>query len=77
VKAAGNYVELRSAGRTIVQRASISSIERKLEPHGFVRIHRSMLVRRDRIATVRPQDVVLLDGTHLKLGKRYRAHLDS
>lgn len=75
VRAAGNYIELRAAGRTVVHRSSISAAERDLAQHGFVRIHRSTLVRRDRIARVRPQDVVLVDGTHLKLGKRYRATL--
>ncbi len=73
VRAAGNYIELRAAGRTIVHRSSIGAAERDLAGHGFVRIHRSTLVRRDRIARVRPQDVVLVDGTHLKVGKRYRA----
>jgi hypothetical protein len=75
VRAAGNYVELRASGRTIVHRSSISAAERDLSGHGFVRIHRSTLVRRDRIARVRPADVVLADGTHLKVGKRYRASL--
>lgn len=75
IRAAGNYVELRAGGRTIVHRTSISAAERDLERHGFVRIHRSTLVRRDRIARVRPQDVVLHDGTHLPVGKRYRASL--
>ena len=73
VQAAGNYVELRAGGRTIVHRSSISAAERDLAEHGFVRIHRSTLVRRDRIARIRPQDVVLVDGTQLKIGKRYRA----
>lgn len=75
VQAAGNYVELRANGRTIVHRSSISAAERDLAGHGFVRIHRSILVRRDRIARVRPQDVVLVDGTQLRIGKRYRADL--
>ena len=75
VRAAGNYVELRSNGRTVIHRASMSAAERDLARHGFVRIHRSTLVRRDRIARVRPADVVLDDGTHLKIGKRYRAAL--
>ena len=75
VRAAGNYIELRASGRTVVHRSSIGAAERDLAKHGFVRIHRSTLVRRDRIARVRPQDVVLIDGTHLKLGKRYRASL--
>ena len=75
VQAAGNYVELRAGGRTIVHRSSIGAAERDLAEHGFVRIHRSILVRRDRIARVRPQDVVLVDGTQLRIGKRYRGDL--
>ena len=75
VRAAGNYVELRAGPRTIVHRGSIAAAERDLAAHGFLRIHRSTLVRRDTIARVRPQDVVLHDGTHLKIGKRYRAAL--
>ena len=77
VQAAGNYVELRASGQTIVHRSSISAAERDLAHHGFVRIHRSTLVRRDRIARVRPHDVILTDGTHLKIGKRYRATLNA
>jgi hypothetical protein len=75
VRAAGNYVEIRADKRTVVHRSPIGSIERELADHGFVRIHRSTLVRRDRIARVRTEDVVLHDGTHLKIGKRYRAAL--
>ena len=75
VRAARNYVELRSNGRAVVHRTSLSAVERELADHGFVRIHRSILVRRDRIARVRPDDVVLADGTHLKVGKSYRAQL--
>ena len=75
VRAAGNYIELRTGQRTIIHRSSITAAERNLAEHGFVRIHRSTLVRRDRIARVRPQDVILTDGTHLKVGKRYRATL--
>ena len=77
VQAAGNYVELRASGQTIVHRGSMSAVERDLAGHGFVRIHRSTLVRRERIARVRPHDVILTDGTHLKIGKRYRATLNS
>ncbi len=75
VRAAGNYIELRAQGRTIVHRSSIAAAERDLAKHGFVRIHRSTLVQRDRIARVRTEDVVLFDGTHLKVGKRYRTAL--
>jgi DNA-binding LytR/AlgR family response regulator len=75
VRAAGNYVELRAKGRGIIHRASLSAVQRQLADHGFIRVHRSLLVRRDCIARVRPTDLILLDGTHLKTGKRYRAGL--
>jgi DNA-binding LytR/AlgR family response regulator len=75
VQAAGNYVELKSGDRTILHRTTLSAAERALADHGFVRIHRSILVRRDRIERVRTLDVVLSDGTHLKIGKRFRAKL--
>jgi DNA-binding LytR/AlgR family response regulator len=75
VSAAGNYVELHGSGRTIVHRSSLSSVEADLAAHGFVRIHRSTLVRRDAVARVRPNDVLLADGTSLPTGKRYRSTL--
>lgn len=75
VSAAGNYVELRADGRTVLHRAPLSQVHAELERHGFVRIHRSILVRRERIARVRPNDVILHDGTSLKTGKRYRGAL--
>jgi LytTr DNA-binding domain len=75
VAAAGNYVELHAGGRTLLHRAPLSRVEAQLSRHGFVRVHRSILVRRDRIARVRPVDVVLHDGTSLRTGSRYRAAL--
>ncbi len=76
VSAAGNYVELHGRGRTIVHRASLNSVEAQLARLGFLRIHRSTLVRREAIARIRRVDLLLKDGTSLKLGKRYRSALD-
>lgn len=75
VSAAGNYVELRAGDRTVLHRAPLSHIQAEFERHGFIRIHRSTLVRRELIARVRPNDVILRDGTRLRTGKRYRAIL--
>ena len=75
ISAAGNYVELHAGGRVILHRAPLSQVEADLARHGFVRIHRSILVRRECIARVRPLDVVLHDGTILRTGNRYRAAL--
>ena len=76
VSAAGNYVELHGRGRTIVYRASLNSVEAQLARHGFLRVHRSTLVRRGAIASIRRIDLLLEDGTSLKLGKRYRSALN-
>lgn len=73
IRAAGNYVELKIGDRTILHRTTLNATERALAGEGFVRIHRSILVRRDRIERVRTEDVVLSDGTHLKIGKRFRS----
>ncbi|RJF90374.1 LytTR family DNA-binding domain-containing protein [Sphingomonas cavernae] len=77
VAAAGNYVEFHRAGRAILHRASLASVDALLSPHGFIRIHRSRLVARHMIARCRPTDVVLRDGTSLKTGARYRAELSA
>ena len=73
IRAAGNYVELKSGDRIILHRTTLNAAERALAAEGFVRIHRSILVRRDCVERVRSEDVVLSDGTHLKIGKRFRS----
>ena len=47
VKAAGNYVDLRLPGRSVLHRVTLTHLERRLDPAMFIRVHRSALVRRD------------------------------
>jgi LytTr DNA-binding domain len=80
VEAAGNYVELHRAGAGLLHRASLAAMERRLQSAGFVRIHRSRLVRRDEVAAVesRPTGdfvVRLRDGRELAGSRRYRRPL--
>src|SRR5262249_30182439 len=44
VQAEGNYISLRHRTNLYLLRESISSIEEKLRPYGFIRIHRSVIV---------------------------------
>ncbi len=76
ISASGNYVILHAPGRRVIHRAALSQVERALFHHGFVRVHRSSLVRRGAVARVRPTDVVLRDGTSVATGARFRAALD-
>jgi DNA-binding LytR/AlgR family response regulator len=80
VEAAGNYVELHRGGAPVLHRASLSEMERRLSAAGFVRIHRSRLVRRDAIAAVESKPagdfvVRLRDGPELAGSRRYRRPL--
>jgi len=79
VRAAGNYVEIRMGGRSLLKRMTMAQAEEALADKAFVRVHRSMLVNRRRIAGLdrqeRPRHVRLTDGSFVKIGEAYRANL--
>ena len=80
IEAAGNYVELHRGAGPILHRAPLSQLERELAGAGFVRIHRSRLVRRSAVAQVdsKPSGdfvVRLTDGRELAGSRRYRRPL--
>jgi DNA-binding LytR/AlgR family response regulator len=54
VEAKGNYVLLLHASGSHMLRESISTIEKKLNLHGFVRIHRSALVNAALVEEIHP-----------------------
>lgn len=79
-EAAGNYVTLHLADRELLHRTTLAALETTLVARGFVRIHRSRLVRRDAvraIATGQSGDftVTLTDDTELRGSRRYRQGL--
>ena len=76
VAAAGDYVSVHAGGRAQLMRETIGALEARLQPHGFVRIHRSTLVNRERIAELRYLDngdyrVLLRGGSELRLSRTY------
>ena len=81
IEAADNYVVLHAAGRTHVLRETMARLEQSLGPEQFVRIHRSAIVRLDRVVRLESAsrgdyDVTLRDGTRLTLSRRCRARLE-
>lgn len=77
VVAAGNYVELRVGQRTVLWRRPLKEVEALLAPHGFVRVHRSVLVRRDLVRSVEGSpsgalSLTLADGERLPVGRQFR-----
>jgi hypothetical protein len=80
VEAAGNYVELHRGETRLLHRASLAEMQRRLQDAGFVRIHRSRLVRRTAVAAVDSKStgdfvVRLRDGRELAGSRRYRRPL--
>jgi hypothetical protein len=80
VLSAGNYVEfLLRDGRKPSMRSSLSALESKLRPYGFVRTHRSWLVNPGHMTALRPQGsgdyMVDLGALSVPLSRRFPAAL--
>ena len=76
-ESAGNYVCLHVGSNTHILRETITSLESRLGPRQFLRVHRSTLVNVDRIKTLRPSlygdySILLRDGTKLTLSRGFR-----
>ncbi|MGA2924038.1 MAG: LytTR family DNA-binding domain-containing protein [Candidatus Sulfotelmatobacter sp.] len=54
VQAEGNCVLLQRDSTSYLLRESISAVAEKLQPHGFIRIHRSMLVNTTFVEEIKP-----------------------
>jgi two-component system, LytTR family, response regulator len=50
----GNYARLYSGGRRHLVRETLKSVEARLDPNKFVRVHRSAIVNVDCVATLEP-----------------------
>ena len=81
ITASGPYAELHAGGRTFAVRERMQTLEEKLDPQVFFRVHRSAIVRIDRIdALLRAPGgdygVRLKDGTELPLSRTRREALE-
>ena len=70
VQSEGNYVWLRLETISHLLRESLSVVAEKLEPHGFIRIHRSVLVNASFVEEIRPYPTGEY-GLRVKGGKEY------
>jgi two-component system, LytTR family, response regulator len=80
VEAKGNYVLLLHTSSSHMLRESISTMEEKLNLHGFVRIHRSVLVNAALVEEIHPLsagDYVLrvLGGREFTATRTYKKNL--
>lgn len=77
VEAADNYVRLHTASGSALIRETLKSVEARLDPEEFVRVHRSQLVRLARIRELQPLEsgdytLLLTSGARLTLSRTHR-----
>src|SRR5580698_2232240 len=82
IEAADYYSCLHMGAKTHLLRRSLSELDQELNPAVFCRIHRSTIVKLDRIRGLEldengEYDVWLDDGTRRRLSRRYRKQLQS
>ena len=80
IEATGDYARVHAGGKSFLIRTTMGSLERRLAPESFVRIHRSTIVnvsfvRELRGSATTEYAVVLKDGTVRKISGRGREQL--
>ena len=82
IETSANYVELHSGRNSYLLRETLQSLETRLNPRQFARLHRTIIVNIDRIRELQPWShgdfiVILKDETKLRMSRRYRENLSS
>jgi DNA-binding LytR/AlgR family response regulator len=74
-RATDKYVELNAGGRELLVRDSLDTLEERFAPLGFVRVHRSALVRKDAVVSVTDGQLELRSGAKVEISRRRSAEL--
>lgn len=78
----GNYARLHTGARTHLVRETLKSVESRLSPRQFVRVHRSAIINLDRVAELQPHAhgeyrLTMKDGSRLTSSRAHSANLRS
>src|SRR6185295_10044953 len=79
IESEGNYVRVYDNQKAYLLRETISSLEEQLDPREFRRIHRSAIVKIDKIKEMQPwfhgeYRVIMENGKQLTLSRNYRSN---
>jgi len=79
IESEGNYVRVYDNQKGYLLRETISSLEEQLDPKQFRRIHRSAIVKIDRIKEMQPwfhgeYRIIMENGKQLTLSRNYRSN---
>jgi len=82
LEAVGYYTRIHAGRKSYLLRGNLGSLESRLDPREFARIHRSTMVNLNRVRRLKDWFngeclIVLLDGTELKVSRRHRRRLET
>ncbi|MEW5688217.1 MAG: LytTR family DNA-binding domain-containing protein [Pseudomonadota bacterium] len=82
MEAERDYVRLHTRDEAFLMRGPLAALQEELDPSQFMRIHRSTVVRTDRIEAIRNRSsrdvrIVMIGGEELRVGKTYLADVRS
>lgn len=80
IDAERDYMRLHVGQRSYLLHQTIGALEARLDPAHFIRLHRSVIVRKDRIARLGHDKAgawhaELVDGDQVRIGRTYLAHV--
>lgn len=82
VEVAGHYLCIHAGGTVHIARGRLGALERQLDPSEFARVHRSAIVRLDRIRALHERrngdcELLLAGGRRVAASRAYRAQLEA
>ncbi|HTU31853.1 MAG TPA: LytTR family DNA-binding domain-containing protein [Solirubrobacteraceae bacterium] len=80
VSSYGDFVHVVTGSSRFLLRSTLSEVERRWAPHGFVRVHRQFLANLRQAVELRPQvggtaELVFADGATVPVARRHTAEL--
>ena len=79
IQAEDYYAAVHARGKRHLIRESLTTLEGRLDPAAFLRVHRSAIVRLDRVRELRSESgesvLVLRDGTRIPVSRRRKEHV--
>jgi len=77
VEAVGNYIRIHLENqKPLLITQTMKFMDSQLPPEHFTRIHKSYIVKREAIAEIRKQEVVLVNDVVLPIGRKYSVLLE-
>jgi len=77
IDAAGDYMCIHAAGKTHIIRETMKTLQARLDPSRFQRVHRSAIVNVKKVKELHPHSngeyfIILEGGAELKLSRSYK-----